>query len=192
MQEFFKKLNTISPISKDTEVLLEKVMAKKKFLKKSLYIEEGHHLKNMACLKSGILRIYSLNKNGVEINRDILVEEDIIISLSDLISKTSSQIFVECIEDCEILEVNYNEFIKITHQQKDLSKFYQIILEQLYLKQEKKNYSLLSLNATERYLELLKEKPSITQKVSQKHLASFLGITPIQLSRIRKKITEKS
>ena len=146
----------------------------------------------MACLKSGLIRIYSLNEKGVEINRDFLIGDEIVISLTDLINKTPSNIVIECLEDSEILEVDYDKFIEIADQQKDLGKFYQITLEQLYLKQEKKSYSLLSLNATERYLELLNEKPEIEQKVSQKHIASFLGITPIQLSRIRTKISKST
>lgn len=69
-----------------------------------------------------------------------------------------------------------------------LKALYTKVLEYLYIKYEKRLVESISLNATERYLELQKQIPDVNTLISQYHIASYLGITPVQLSRIRKKL----
>ena len=102
-----------------------------------------------------------------------------------------SRLTYQCLTDCDIYEFNYFEFKKLIEQDIHISNFYVFALEKVFLRLEDKIYDLSVLNATQRYLKLKKQIPEIENLITQYHIASYLNITPVQLSRIRRKLYSK-
>ena len=142
-------------------------------------------------LKSGVIRSFDIDDNGKEHIRTLYVPITTSGPLSSLITKKPSTTTYECLTNCEILVGDYPAFIKSTEEHHDLTQFYNRILENIFLRTEKRIHDLTVLNGTERYLKLKNDIPQIENLIPQYHIASFLNITPVQLSRIRKELYSK-
>ena len=94
----------------------------------------------------------------------------------------------ETLTECKIYEVDYHKLMTLCDKKPKLKALYTKILEVLYVKYEKRLVEMISMDATCRYLELRRQNPNIDELISQYHIASYLGITAVQLSRIKKKI----
>ena len=164
----------------------EKLIIPKTFLKDHKMVKIGQLPTNFYVLKSGIVRAYIIDEKGKEHTRTIYTPIGTTGNLRSLITKEPSNLIYECLTDCEVLQCNYDDFYKLSLKHHDISIFHYKILEKIYIREEAKILELTLLNATERYKKLQKKIPNIDNLINQYHIASYLNITPVQLSRIRK------
>lgn len=185
-------IDAYSPnLSESSRAIFKKNVFVKNFKKGDIIAKIGEVSTNFYLLKSGVIRSFDIDENGKEYIRTIYVPITTSGPLSSLITKKPSTTAYDCLTDCEILVGDYPTFIKSTEEHHDLSQFYNRILENIFLRTEKRIHDLTVLNATERYLKLKNDIPSIENLIPQYHIASFLNITPVQLSRIRKELYSK-
>lgn len=140
-------------------------------------------------IKSGVVRSFYLNESGKEYTRSFFKKKQTVGALKSLMTKKPSNLYYECLTDCEMFRINYNEFMELTKKDIHLSNLYSRVLEYVYQSFSSKIYDLSVLSSTERYQKLRNNIPEIESLVSQYHIASYLNITPVQLSRIRKKMS---
>lgn len=178
-------------ISEKSKALFEKNVTLKNYKKGDVIVGEGHLAENFYLLKSGVIRSFDRDANGKEYIRTLYVPITTCGPLSSLITKKPSTSVYECLTDCEILVGDYPTFIRLTEKHHDLSQFYSRVLENVFLRTEKRVHDLTVLNSTERYIKLKNDIPNIDNLIQQYHIASFLNITPVQLSRIRKELYSK-
>lgn len=141
-------------------------------------------------LISGIMRCYVTSESGREFNKRFFFPMDFAGSLTALIKNAPSEIVYETISECHLYEIDYSKLKQICATDIIVNNLYTSILEKVFMKYEKRQLELISLNASQRYLRLKEDVPRIDKLVPQYHIASYLSITPVQLSRIRKKIKE--
>jgi CRP-like cAMP-binding protein len=189
MDYFYNYLNSFTPISKDTFETFSKILTIEQYNKKAIFCAIGESPKFVFFLKTGIVRAYIKTAKGEEFNREIFVENEILSSLSSLILNKESIIGLQCLTDCVMYKADFKAFMELTKTNYELLKLYQLSLEANFIKLEKRTIELSTMTATERYIKLRKRIPNIDNLISQYHIASHLGITPIQQSRIRKKIS---
>ncbi|MFK8059608.1 MAG: Crp/Fnr family transcriptional regulator [Polaribacter sp.] len=183
-----EKFATLSKDSKKSLYSLGKPIS----LKKGDYIAEAGSIpENIYILKSGVARSYFTDKKGKEYTRNIFTSIRAVGPLGALILNKPSKFSYDCLSDCELIVVNFKQFKKLTTNNIEIGNFYAKVLEYVFLELESKVYDLSVLNATERYLKLKRNNPNIENLIPQYHIASFLNITPVQLSRIRKEIYTK-
>jgi CRP-like cAMP-binding protein len=115
-------------------------------------------------------------------------EKSFISSYSAMISQTASFFFIEAIEQSKVLVISNNNWEKLKTQNPKWNLLLIKLLEKGYAVKEKREREFLLLDAESRYKIFLEEYPSLENKVKQNMIASYLGITPIALSRIRKKM----
>ena len=94
----------------------------------------------------------------------------------------------ETLTDSKIYEIDYYKLLDLSNDDEELKKLYTKVLEVLYISYEERLVELISLDAKGRYLVLRKQISGVDELISQYHIASYLGITSVQLSRIRKKL----
>ncbi|OCK44438.1 hypothetical protein BA195_07125 [Tenacibaculum soleae] len=141
---------------------------------------------NFYILKKGIIRAYIIDEKGKEHTKTIFTPIVTSGNLGALIKKEPSNLIYECLTDCEVIECSYKDFYNLSIKHHDICIFHYKVLQSVYIREEAKILELSMLTATQRY-ELLKEKfPGIDNLINQYHIASYLNITPVQLSRIRK------
>jgi CRP-like cAMP-binding protein len=136
---------------------------------------------------SGVIRCYLITESGKEYNKSFYLPISVFGSLTALVKKTPSKFVFEVLSDSKIYEMDYYKLMSLCESHMEFNTLYSRMLESVYTTYEKRLIELISLEAKDRYLELKKQIPNIESLIPQYHLASYLGITPIQLSRIRKK-----
>jgi CRP-like cAMP-binding protein len=129
-----------------------------------------------------------LSELGKENNKNFFLPISFTGSLTALIKNEPSKLIYEALTDCKVYEVDYFEFIKLSRSNIQISQLYIRALESSFVKNEIRQLELISLNATERYLKIRKDIPNIDVLIPQYQIASYLSITNVQLSRIRKKL----
>lgn len=191
MEDLKKVLIFLNKLNKESKLIFINLLSKKEFKKSEYIAKTGEVSDNFYFLTKGVVRSFITEPNGKEHTRTLFRPVSTTGSLGSLILKEPSTLNYECLTDCELYLGNFSQFKKLTKERIDFANQYNAILEGLFLKMESKIYDLSVLNATERYLKLKKEIPDIENLIAQYHIASYLNITPVQLSRIRKEIIQK-
>ncbi|OAD44490.1 Crp/Fnr family transcriptional regulator [Polaribacter atrinae] len=188
LQNFTSKFKDISKnsIQKFLNLATEEAYKKNEVISKI-----GEISKDFYIIKSGVVRSFYSDEKGKESIRTLFTPNKTTGSLASLISKKPSILTYDCLTDCVIYKFNFNELKELATEDIDIDNLYCTMLEYLFLNMEDRIYDLTLLNATEKYLKLKDEIPEIENLIAQYHIASYLNITAVQLSRIRKEIYSK-
>lgn len=156
---------------------------------KNTVIEESGKVPNyLYYIVSGYLRLFYVDQNGNEVTTHINCPPGFFTAYSHFISRTVSDHNVECITACELLRITKENLDYLVNEGKAMKDFSISVFQQSIAYNENRSRELSALNAEERYLKLLKDYPEIIQYVPIQYIASFLGMKPESLSRIRRKI----
>jgi len=142
-------------------------------------------------LLKGCLRKYYV-KDGEQITIYIMTENNFVSAFDSLMTGLPSKEVIECLEPCELLILTKSDLEKLYKQISLMNEFVRKILEQTLIQFQQALTSFILDSPEERYTKLLSRNPEILQRVPQHMLATYLGITATSLSRIRKRIVEKS
>lgn len=165
------------------------VVSEIKMKKGDTLIRIGEKNNYLFFVVSGILRDYYIDDDGNDITR-FISQEGGICGGDSLISNESSIICTETLENCVLLRCSVLDFRKIIENDIYGIKLYVWLLENSLSYKIHRENSFLVKNATERYIDFKRENSGIEQRISQKYIASYLGITPESLSRIRRALKE--
>lgn len=158
--------------------------------KDALFINEGSLAKYIAFVNSGILHSYSTNQKGDKQVIQIVLENNWISDLYSFLTMEPSIFNVQAIETSEITIINKENFEKACDKIPAFERFFRLLMQNAYINSQQRVSKIYGNSAEERYLKLLKTHPQIIQRVPQHYIASYLGIKPQSLSRIRKNISE--
>ncbi|SFD38777.1 Crp/Fnr family transcriptional regulator [Pseudoalteromonas denitrificans] len=160
----------------------------KTFTTNEHWIKAGEFCDDMCFILKGILRVYYIDRSGNEINQHFYQANEVLSPISALISDEPCQYYIQALEPCELMLANYHDLNNISIVQPQWLQLEVKLLQTVFIKNAKREAQLLLGNAEQRYKWFLKEFPELNEKLPQYHIASFLGITPVSLSRLRKKI----
>lgn len=175
-----------------SDVELEYISNKfqRKILKKNDYLlRQGDTCKEIVFVNTGCLRLYYL-KDDIEVSVWFAFQQSSAIEIHSFISEKPSDYFLQAIEDSEVLCLSKIDLNKIYQYQPKMHEMMRNFWEDVILNLINRFTSLQKDSAEKRYLDLL-NKPAYLETIPQKYLASFIGVTPTSLSRIRKKINKK-
>ncbi len=185
MLELIKHISNTHNLSKKGWEKLNKLIEVKEYKAKENIVEIGKNTSNFYFLFSGIVRAYTVAK-GKEYNSFLFSKNNYLAAFPALISKQPSKINIECLTNATIASCNYYDFIKLTEESIEFNILYRKILEGFFISAEKREIELITTYATQRYENLQKRIPNIDNLIAQKHIAAHLGITSVQLSRLRR------
>lgn len=175
-------------VSKETFLILKNLASRRKLKVGENIVEQAAKSNKVAILTSGLMRAYCTLESGKEITKNIFTPIGFVGGFSSIVKNEPSLFCYEALVDSTIYEINFSEFVKISKTNIDISNLYNRILEFVFIMYETKQLESMALNATERYLILKKQIPSIDNLIPQYQIASYLNISPVQLSRIRKEL----
>lgn len=188
MNPYHEYLNKISPISEDTFGKFSKLCERKTVAPNTILAESGKIHTKIYLLVSGVLRAYITTEHGKDYNKRIYSPIAFAGALTSMIKNEASKITMESLTECDVFEIDYQESMKLCKSINEAARLYTRILEMAFIAYEDRNIDLMTLDATQRYQKLLKQIPNIEELIPQYQIASYLNITPVQLSRIRKKL----
>lgn len=156
----------------------------KSFTKKEYFLKEGQYCKSVGFVEKGNFIYYQI-VDGEEKICDFAFENDWVTHYKSLLGNIPSEINIKSLEDSEILLLNVNKMDELSQTLPKVNIIRSTLAEQYFTKSTQRATNLINLDAKRRYLALLEEIPFIHQRVPQYYIASYLGIKPQSLSRIR-------
>lgn len=184
-------LQKITHLSLEESTLLSSSMLEKHFKKGSFLIREGQLENESYFVTEGLVRKYKL-VDGDEITTNFFKEEEWIINFENINGKTISKYNLVCLEDTTVVIGNEEKAVELFKQFPKFERVSRQIMETVFKEQQEQMISHITDKAEKRYLNLIKERPDILQRVAQYDIASYIGVKPESLSRIRKKIAESN
>ena len=170
---------------------LRKISVLKEYKAKDDLYGVGKIPSKLYVLTSGITKSYTNIDSGNEYINRFHNKGEVMGPIAALIENKKAKFSVKCITDCKVIEFNYKEFINLANRNISIGNLHRKYLEFAYISYTQRIKEFLGLDATQRYKKLLKRIPEIDTLASQKSIASHLAITPIQLSRIKRKLNTK-
>ena len=171
--------------------VISKFFIPKKLRKKQFLLHEGEVCKNIGFVNSGCLREYTIDSKGSEHIIQFAIEDWWISDPNSFLSGLPSTYNIDALEDSEVLLLEKSAREKLLDSCPKMERFFRILIEANFVATQRRITDSLSTSAEERYLKFVKTYPKLIEQVSQNHIASYLGITPQSLSRIRKELTQK-
>lgn len=156
--------------------------------KNSILEVEGKIPKHLYFIVSGFVRLFHINEQGNQITTHINCPPGFITSYFHFINQTYSPDNLECITECQLLRITKNNLDSIITKSGAFKDFSMWVFQQTTIYNDNRSKELATLTAEERYKKLILNYPSIIQNVPIQYIASFLGMKPESLSRIRRKI----
>jgi len=164
------------------------LLSYQKFSRGECIIEAGQAVSQLYFLTSGLARFYYLHSNGKEFNKSFAATGNVVSSITSLTTGQASAFYVQALANCECLCLSYKSMLLLAEQHKDWNTLTIRLLEQLSIKKEAREADFLLLTATERYEKFLRECAPIVDQIPNYHIASYLGISEVALSRIRNRL----
>ncbi len=185
---FTSFIKRIVDLPEAEEVKVLKLLKPIKITKGEYYIREGQVPKKFAFVEKGLFRYLYINNKGTEFTKNFILENNFISAYSAMISQQPSRMFIEALEDSYVYDINYTDWLELKKGHECWNQFLVVILEKAFSIKEIRERDLLLLEAQERYDIFKREFPTLENRIKQHLIASYLGISPISLSRIRNKL----
>ena len=158
----------------------------KKIRSKQFFLQEGDVDKYIAFVAKGCLRLYSVDDKGEEHIVQFAIEDWWISDPYSFLTGQPTIYNIDALEDSELLLLTKESQEQLCLDIPKFERFFRLLLQDKLVAMQRRITQSISASAEERYLQFLKSYPTIVQRVPQAHIASYLGITPQSLSRIRK------
>lgn len=178
-------------LSAEEQELCKQFFQPKKLRKKQFLLQEGDPCRYAAFVEKGMLRSYSIDDRGNEHIVQFAFEGWWISDHFSFLTGEPSQYAIDALEDCELLLLSRQAEEELLTAIPKLERYFRILLQNSLISFQRRLIGRLSKSAEERYFDLAQSCPTIPQRVPQHMMASFLGITPETLSRIRKGAMKK-
>ncbi len=178
--EFFNSINTLST---ESHAALEQIIFEKSYQKNEIIQDIGSRCKTVYFVKSGYLRIFYY-KDGNDITEHFSFENELIVRAESLFTGKPTSKGIQALDKSTVLSIDSETLFKLYDKHRDIERLFRLLFEKEYVNTVKRIESLQFKSAKERYEELL-GTTNYVQKIQLKHIASYLGITQVSLSRIR-------
>lgn len=173
----------------ETRAIIECIPVKE-YKKGHVLLKEGQISTESYFNIKGCVRMYYL-MDGDERTTAFYTEDDAIASLNSYINKVPANHYLECVEDCTLAVLGFEKEKELYQRFPKFESLCRMSMEEDFGKQQEMLAKYITTSPEDRYLDLLKNRPELLQRVPQYHLASYLGVKPESLSRIRKRVSLK-
>jgi len=190
-KNFDKNITNHVSLSAQELELVHQLFQHQTYKKKTLLLSEGQVCNFEAYLVKGCVKRYYIDRNGDEVILQFAVEDWWISDLVSFTEQIPSHLYIETIEETELLQITYQDKEILFNQIPQLERVFRLLVQRAYSVLENRFFTGVTATAEERYLNFIKKYPVLPQRVPQYQIASYLGITPEALSRIRASLLRK-
>lgn len=187
MDEFKIYINKFVHFTESEMEVFTSLFSEVQLKKKSYFSKEGDYPSKLAFVSKGVMRAFFRNNFGKEYNKTFFVPSSFVAAYSSITTHQKNLINIQCLTDCTLLVADFNKITSLYKEFPRIESLARILAEYKFAIKEKREIELVTLDASERYEIFKKEHPNLENLINQYHIASYLGISPTQLSRIRAK-----
>ncbi len=189
MTTLTENIDQIVSLTSEEKEAIENAYGHMKLRKGELWIRQGRMCDQVAYVVSGHLRNYFIEDAGNEVTCFFVPPDSFITAFTSFLTNTPTHENIAALEDTTLRVISKKALEGLSESIPKLQIFRRVIAENLFIMMEKRIAMLQSQTAHERYERMLRENPDIVLSVPLQYIASFLGITPQHLSRLRKELT---
>ncbi|MCW3116069.1 MAG: Crp/Fnr family transcriptional regulator [Chitinophagaceae bacterium] len=190
-EELFKNIRQKIAITEKEEDICRSLFIPKKFRKKQYLLQQGDVCKYTAFVEKGLLRSYIIDDKGTELIMQFAPEGWWIGDLYSSLTGEVTEYNIDAIENTETLLLTNQGYEQLMQQAPVFERYFRLLIQNSFIAMQRRLKGNIILNAEEKYKNFIHLYPNIVQRVPQHNIASFLGITPESLSRIRRQMTER-
>lgn len=191
-QQLFKSIQEKVILTQEEMEFCKTFFIPKRLRKKQILLQEGDICLYNAFIEKGILRSFSIDEKGNEHIVQFAIEGWWITDLSSFLTNSSSIYTIEALEDSELLLLTTSAREALMDKVPMFERYQRLLLQNAYIANQARINSTLTETAEEKYTNLVIAYPGIVQRVPQHMIASYLGLKPETLSRVRKQINNRS
>lgn len=178
-------------LTPEEETLFLSKIETKRFKAKTILLSSGEIADCTYFVNFGVLRSFNINDNIIEHVLHFACEGWWIGDMYSYISEKPGNLFIEVLEDAEVVVISKENHQDLYASIPKLERFFRILAENSLVAHQERLMDNLSLSAEERFEKMCKKYPNLIQKVAQKHLASYIGVTPEFFSKMKAKLLKK-
>lgn len=158
------------------------------YRKGDLLIRQGEPAPTLFFLATGLTRYVSVSPDGKEFTQSFIASPSVAGSTRAMVHQTPALFSIEALSDCICLEFEWQTFFQQMKSYPGFLETYAHLLESLFIGKEERENAFVQQSAEQRYLHFIHRNAELVDKIPLQHIASYIGITPVALSRIRKKL----
>ncbi len=179
------------PLSSIEFEAIYQAMNREFFKKRETIVRAGEPCEHFYFVLSGSLRTFTTDERGHEHIFHLAFEDWWASDLFSFITGDMAFFSIEALEDTEVLSIHRDAYEVLLSSYPKFERFFRLLMQNAYVASQRRTMDIMSLSAEKRYLQLTQKHPQMEMRVAQHHIASFLGITPEALSRIKRGLIEK-
>ena len=191
MTPILQNINRYVTLTLEEQQLFLSKTETKHFKAKSIILSAGEICKHSYFVNSGLLRSFNINDNIVEHVLGFACEGWWIGDMYSLLSQKRGNLFIEVLEDAEVVLLSKENQEQLYREIPKLERFFRILTENSLVAHQERLMDNLSLSAEDRFEKFCSKYPTLIQKLSQKHIASYIGVTPEFFSKMKARLLKK-
>ena len=160
---------------------------KKNHPKGSTILSMGENTQTVCFIKEGIVRGFYINDDGDEITKCFSVEGTW-CCIYNMLRSSPSEYWIEALEDCVMIQISVDNLIKLIDTVPKFQRLYAKLCSEAFIHNDERNVNFQKMKAGERYRLFINQYPDLEKRVKQEYIASYIGITPTSLSRIKRNL----
>jgi CRP/FNR family transcriptional regulator, anaerobic regulatory protein len=182
-------LDRLLPLSREEFIAFATLLTTRRLTKHEPLLRAGEICTQIAFINQGCLRYYYL-KDGSEFNGQFFFEGSWVGDYQSFLTGQPAVQYIDALEDTELLIIARTDLLALYAEQPRFERFGRLLAENVVIGSQRRTASLLFDSPEERYLKLIAERPKVVERIPLHHIASYLGIKPESLSRIRKRLAD--
>ncbi|MDP9081030.1 MAG: Crp/Fnr family transcriptional regulator [Bacteroidota bacterium] len=179
------------PLREEEKNEVSSRVTERRIKRRQFILQENDVCRHYTFVVSGCFKMYGVDKNGTEHNIQFAAENDWIADIGSFHSDKGSRLYIEAIEPSVILQIDRPNLVYLYHNYPKFSIIFRVITENKYVELQNRVLQNISSTAEERYLEFLAQYPTLANRLPNTQIASYIGITPEFLSKLRKMIVKR-
>jgi CRP-like cAMP-binding protein len=188
LQPLVNYFENFLPFAEGEKELLEGRVSERKVKRKQSILLEGFPCRHYSFVVQGCVRMFGIDQKGTEHNLQFAAENDWITDIGSFHTGKPGKLFIEAIEPSILLQIDKQDLYFLYSNIPKLDRIFRVIIEDKYVELQNRVLQNISSTAPERYLAFLEQYPSLALRLHNTQIASYLGITPEFLSKIKKDI----
>jgi CRP/FNR family transcriptional regulator, anaerobic regulatory protein len=185
--QIIKSIQSLVPLNNDEEKAFLQILEVKSFKKKEFLLQEGQVCNKVTFINSGCMRLF-YNVEGIENTVQFFFGDSWYTDYASFLTGRRTIENMQALQVCEVVQFKKEDLYKLYNQFPTFDRVGRVMAENAFLSLSQLNQMLTNEEPELRYLNLLKQRPELVQQIPQHYIASYLGIKPESLSRIRKRI----
>lgn len=186
--KYFEK---IFPLNSEEREEIRGRFTERSVKRRAMILQQDDVCKQFTFVVKGCFKMYVIDMGGKEHNLQFAIENEWITDLSSFYSGQPSNVYIEAMESSIVLQIKHDDLLELYIKYHKFDRNFRIIVERKYIELQNRILQNISLTANIRYIKFIENNPHLANRLPSSQIASYLGITPEFLSKVRKEIAQK-